>query len=112
MCYGSEWKFKGTITSDWGGTNNTAKSVTPGTDLEMPGPAVRRGAHLLAAIKEDNIQVSDVESCLRRILKTPSRANLLGPYPELVVEKVEKAAKVSTSSGLLKLVQARRSSDE
>jgi len=51
----SEWKFKGMLISDWGGTNDTVKRVTAGTDLEMPGPAVRRGVRLLAAIKEDNI---------------------------------------------------------
>jgi beta-glucosidase len=108
----SEWKFKGMLISDWGGKNDTLKRVTAGTDLEMPGPAVRRGVRLLAAIKEDNIQVSEVESCVRRVLKTLSRANLLGPFPELVVENVEKAGKVSTSSALLKPVEVRRSSNE
>jgi beta-glucosidase len=108
----SEWKFKGTIISDWGGTNDTVKSVTAGTDLEMPGPAVRRGVHLLAAIKEDNIQVCEVESCVRRILKILSRANWLGPFPELVVEMIEKAAKVSTLSAELNPVEVRRSYNE
>jgi len=106
----SEWKFKGTIISDWGGTNDTVKSVTAGSDLEMPGPAVRRGVHLLAAIKEDNIQVCEVKSCVRR--KTLSRANSLGPFPELVVEMIEKAAKVSTSPAELNPIEVRRSYNE
>lgn len=48
-----EWGFDGLVMSDWGGTNSTIESVIAGCDLEMPGPSLRRGGKLLAALEND-----------------------------------------------------------
>jgi beta-glucosidase len=38
-----EWGFDNLAMCDWGGSNDTVKSIVAGTDLEMPGPAIRYG---------------------------------------------------------------------
>ena len=39
-----DWGFDGVVMSDWHGCHSGAPSLRAGLDLEMPGPAVHRGA--------------------------------------------------------------------
>ncbi|KAF7595578.1 hypothetical protein BBP40_005613 [Aspergillus hancockii] len=68
------------VMSDWGGLNSTIESLLATTDLEMPGPAVRRGDKLLAAISEGRVDVANhVDPSVRRILELLDQVGLLLP---------------------------------
>ncbi|GMG26386.1 unnamed protein product [Aspergillus oryzae] len=73
-----ELQFDRIVMSDWGGLNSTVESLIATTDLEMPGPAVRRGEKLLAAIAQGQIDVAKhVDPSVRRILELLDRVGLL-----------------------------------
>ncbi|OGM47215.1 putative beta-glucosidase precursor [Aspergillus bombycis] len=73
-----ELRFDRIVMSDWGGLNSTVESLIATTDLEMPGPAVRRGDKLLAAIAQGQIDVAKhVDPSVRRILELLEQVGLL-----------------------------------
>ncbi|KAJ5980012.1 hypothetical protein N7481_007310 [Penicillium waksmanii] len=72
-----EWGFDGLVMSDWGGLNSTVQSIKATTDLEMPGPPLRHGPALEAAVQNKMISEEKVDSSVRRLLKTLERAGLL-----------------------------------
>ncbi|CAK7208882.1 hypothetical protein SCUCBS95973_000264 [Sporothrix curviconia] len=77
-----EWGFEGLVMSDWGGLNDTVESLVAGTDLEMPGPPIRYGKALLAAIESGKVSERDhLDLSVRRILVTLDRLGLLDPEP-------------------------------
>ena len=39
-----DFQFEGLVISDWSGTASSADSIKASLDLEMPGPAIIRGA--------------------------------------------------------------------
>ncbi|TID17414.1 glycoside hydrolase family 3 protein [Venturia nashicola] len=65
-----EWKYDGTIISDWTAlTDDTGvKSIQAGCDLEMPGPAKRRGRRVVPAVESGEISSNDVERAAGNIL--------------------------------------------
>ncbi|RDH30891.1 putative beta-glucosidase precursor [Aspergillus welwitschiae] len=78
-----ELQFDRLVMSDWGGLNSTADSLRATTDLEMPGPAVRRGERLLAAIRAGEVEVAAlVDPSVRRFLQLLERTGLLGNATE------------------------------
>lgn len=102
-----EWKFQGLVMSDWGGTNSTVESVVAGCDLEMPGPPVRRGQKLLAALKKgDEPELEDAidRSCVR-ILSLAKRMNLLGLNPEEVRASRKQPERSATSPEDLQMLR-------
>lgn len=70
-----EWRYKGAVISDWGGTNSTVESVKAGCDLEMPGPAKLRGKVLKAALDRGDITIQDIDESVERILRLLHRTN-------------------------------------
>ncbi|CAH0046727.1 unnamed protein product [Clonostachys solani] len=85
----SEWGFDGLVVSDWGGTNDTVKSIVAGTDLEMPGPGIRYGAQLLDAVRLGKVSEKDqIDVSVRRLLELLDRAKLLDA--EEVIPDAEK----------------------
>ncbi|KAE8420932.1 putative beta-glucosidase precursor [Aspergillus pseudocaelatus] len=73
-----ELQFDRIVMSDWGGLNSTVESLIATTDLEMPGPPVRRGDKLLAAIAQGQVDVAKhVDPSVRRILELLERVGLL-----------------------------------
>ncbi|KAJ3521557.1 hypothetical protein NM208_g13236 [Fusarium decemcellulare] len=68
--------FDGLVVSDWGGTNDTDKSIVAGTDLEMPGPAIRYGQALLEAVKSGKISETEhIDTSVTRLLSLLSQAD-------------------------------------
>lgn len=64
--------------SDWGGLNSTVESLLATSDLEMPGPPVRRGQRLLDAIQDSRIDVAaHIDPSVRRLLELIERTALL-----------------------------------
>lgn len=73
-----EWGYQNLVMSDWGGCNHTVNSLLATLDLEMPGPAMRRGAKLLEAIRKGEVQEDKhIDPSVRRLLQLLRRAGLL-----------------------------------
>lgn len=86
----TEWAFGGLVMSDWGGTNDTVKSIVAGTDLEMPGPPIRYGESLVEAVRLGQVSESrHLDSSVRRLLELLDRAGLIGPEEEKESEEPE-----------------------
>lgn len=64
-----EWGFDGMVMSDWFGVNSIVPSVDAGMDLEMPGPARKRGKNLSDAVKKGFMEEKTLDACVRRILQ-------------------------------------------
>ncbi len=65
----NDWKFKGFVLSDWGGTHSTIKASAAGLDNEQPmgdffGPALK------AAVVAGKVPVSEIDEHVRRILRS------------------------------------------
>lgn len=75
-----EWGFDKLVMSDWGGMNDTVKSIIAGTDLEMPGPPVRYGKALLDAVNAGQVSEKEhLDASVRRLLRLLDQAGLLDP---------------------------------
>lgn len=64
-----EWGFDGVVISDWFGLHSTVDAVIAGTDLEMPGPTLHRGAALVAAIDAGEVGIDVVRARARAVLE-------------------------------------------
>lgn len=64
-----EWGWDGAVISDWFGTHSAAESVVAGLDLEMPGPAIERGARLQAAVDAGEVTEAHLDRAVRRLLQ-------------------------------------------
>ncbi|KAL3442369.1 glycoside hydrolase superfamily [Aspergillus insuetus] len=79
-----ELRFDRLVMSDWGGCNSTVESLVAGTDLEMPGPAVRRGERLLPAIRDGIVsEQQHLDLSVRRVLQLLEKAALLPSLEQL-----------------------------
>ncbi len=81
-----EWNFEGLAMSDWLGTQSTAASVNAGLDLEMPGPALWRGAKLLKAVEEGEVTEATIDTSVLRLLHLIERAGAF-EYPQIEPEQ-------------------------
>lgn len=72
-----EWGFDGVVMSDWFGMNSIVPSVEAGLDLEMPGPARKRGKNLVDAVKKGYMKESTLDINVRRILELVIKISLL-----------------------------------
>lgn len=81
-----EWGFSGLVMSDWGGTNSIIESLVAGCDLEMPGPSLRRGQKLSAALELDESSAlkNALDLSSTRILELAERLGKLNLSPEEV----------------------------
>jgi len=64
-----EWAWDGVVVSDWYATQSTAKALTAGLDLEMPGPSQLRGDKLLKALETGELSGEDIDRSARRVLR-------------------------------------------
>jgi len=62
-----EWKFKGTVMTDWFGGKNPPAQMHAGNDLLMPGNA-KQGEAILAAAKDGSLSMADIDQNVKRIL--------------------------------------------
>ncbi|PSN60707.1 beta-glucosidase B [Corynespora cassiicola Philippines] len=63
-----EWRYEGLVMSDWGGLNDTVKSILASTDLEMPGPAIRYGNALMKAVARGDVSENrDINPAVERL---------------------------------------------
>ncbi|KAK6457077.1 beta-glucosidase [Scheffersomyces xylosifermentans] len=65
-----EWKWDGTIMSDWYGCYTNNKSIENGLDIEMPGPPTfRRATEVRAMIVTKELHMNHVDDRVRNVLK-------------------------------------------
>src|SRR5690606_36859087 len=64
-----EWGFDGLVMSDWFGVNSIVPSVEAGMDLEMPGPARKRGKNLVDAVNKGYMEEKTMDINVRRVLE-------------------------------------------
>lgn len=72
-----EWGFDGIVVSDWGAVHQVEDSVRGGLDLEMPGPAKYLGPLLVDAVRNWQIEESDIDDAAGRILGIVERSGKL-----------------------------------
>ncbi len=73
-----EWGFEGAVISDWGAVHDIYLPVKAGLDLEMPGPALYFGQYLEAAVNNWQVDETDIDEAVRRILRLLSWAGMIG----------------------------------
>jgi beta-glucosidase len=80
-----EWKFKGIVISDWGGTHSTVEAANNGLDLEMgANPPYENsffGNPLLAAVKEGKVSMKVIDEKVQRILWVTYQTSLSQNQP-------------------------------
>jgi beta-glucosidase len=68
-----EWAYDGVLMSDWFATHSTTAALDAGLDLEMPGPALHRGALLLDAVAQGQASRAQVRTAAGRVLTLLAR---------------------------------------
>jgi len=80
-----EWKFKGTVISDWGGTHSTVDAANNGLDIEMgsrpPYDSFYFANALLAAVKSGKVSMKVIDEKVRRILWVTYQTSLSENQP-------------------------------
>jgi len=72
-----EWGWRGMVVSDWHAVHETRRTAVSGLDLEMPGPAAHLGPHLAAAVAAGDVDESELDTSVRRILRLLDRTGRL-----------------------------------
>lgn len=72
-----EWGYDGMVMSDWFGVNSIVPSVEAGLDLEMPGPARKRGKNLVDAVRKGFMREDTMDINVRRILEIVSHIQII-----------------------------------
>jgi beta-glucosidase len=83
-----EWKFKGFVLSDWGGTHSTAKASAAGLDQEQPmgdffGDALKQ------AVLNGTVPASEIDDHVRRILRSEFASGIVDHPVQTAVVDVE-----------------------
>ena len=72
-----EWGWDGVLMSDWQATHDTIADSVAGLDLEMPGPAIKFGEHLAAAVRRGEVDEETLNRAALRILALATRVGAL-----------------------------------
>lgn len=79
-----DFQFDGMIMSDWSGTHSSSEAIKASLDLEMPGPAIMRGASLERDIVGGKLRNEDIDECVLRVSRKTFISFLLSrsvPWP-------------------------------
>ncbi|MDB5135923.1 MAG: bglB 2 [Mucilaginibacter sp.] len=80
-----EWKFKGIVISDWGGTHSTVNAANHGLDLEMGSGPIYNSYYfakkLLDSVKAGKVSVKVIDEKVRRILWVIYRTSMSENQP-------------------------------
>ncbi|KAH7313580.1 glycoside hydrolase superfamily [Stachybotrys elegans] len=68
-----EWKYDGTVVSDWGGINSTAESLQAGCDIEFPFSSKWRFDKVVKCIEEGKLTVEDIDRAAENVLTLVER---------------------------------------
>ncbi|KAK6454752.1 beta-glucosidase [Scheffersomyces xylosifermentans] len=99
-----EWKWDGTIMSDWFGTYTTGKAIENGLDIEMPGPPKFRKYNVLQhMVATRELHIKHIDDRVRNVLKLVKYALATG-IPENAPEGSANNT-ATTSAQLRKIAQ-------
>jgi beta-glucosidase len=76
-----DWKFKGWVLSDWGGTHSTVKAALNGLDQDMPGDDNYFSEPLKKAVQDGQVPTSRLDDMDRRILRSMFAAGVVDNPP-------------------------------
>ncbi len=76
----NDWKFKGFVLSDWGGTHSAAKASAAGLDHEEPG-WIFYGDDLKKEVESGKVPQSELDEHVQRILRTMFATGVID-YPQ------------------------------
>ena len=71
------------------GTNSTSPSIRAGCDLEMPGPAQKRGKALLSAVERNELSREEIEQSAGNVLYLVDRTRGLDGPPEQCEKSID-----------------------
>lgn len=63
-----EWGFDGIVITDWGASNDHAKGVAAGSNLEMPSPGLDSAREILKALENKELTVEELDACVDDLL--------------------------------------------
>ena len=99
-----DWKFKGFVLSDWGGTHSVVKASAAGLDHEEPAE-IFYGDAFKKAVESGKVPKSELDDHVRRILRAMFAAGVIDDPPEKsvldVVGGLEIAQKIAEQSIVL-----------
>ncbi len=72
-----EWRFPGTMMSDWNATYNAVAAANGGLDLEMPTGKFMNKTNLLPALQSGSVSQATIDDKVRHILTTAMMFNWL-----------------------------------
>ncbi len=98
-----EWGFKGLVVSDWNAVHDTTAPIKAGLDLEMPGPAKWFGLLLKEAVETWQIDESDIDQAVSRVLQLLHQSDKLHnqetkSFP--AVDEHREVARIAASSSI------------
>jgi len=76
-----EWRFRGLVVSDWGGTNDRVAGVRNGLDLEMPTSGGLNDRRILRAIAAGELQEAELDVAATRVTQLLLAARARPPPP-------------------------------
>lgn len=81
-----DWKFKGFVVSDWGGTHSTVKASAAGLDHEQPLDDFY-GERLKQAVQSGSVPMAELDDHVRRILRSEFASGVVDdPVKKSVVD--------------------------
>lgn len=81
-----DWKFRGFVLSDWGGTHSTAKASAAGLDNEEPEDLFY-GPSLKDAVQSGKVPMSEIDDHARRVLEAEFASGIVDhPMQRSVVD--------------------------
>lgn len=63
-----EWGFDGIVVTDWGASNDHAKGVAAGSNLEMPVPGLDSAREVIKAVQEGSLTMEELDICVDTLL--------------------------------------------
>ncbi len=63
-----EWGFRGFVVTDWGASNDHAKGVAAGSNLEMPNPGLDPAREIIRAIENKTLTMEELDTCVDQLL--------------------------------------------
>lgn len=100
-----EWGYTGVVVSDWGGSNDHVKAVKCRSTFEMPGGGLDSTRSLIHAVKQGEVDESDVDQCVEDALNLilPTDA-VLKQHPHTFDKKAHHAlAQRAAAAGIVLL---------
>ena len=83
-----DWKYKGFVVSDWGGTHSTTKASAAGLDQEQPGE-IFYGQTMKQAVLSGGLPMSEVDDHALRVLRSMFACGVIDDPPKKSVVDVE-----------------------